>query len=200
MLGIALAACSGEEEAAPATNANRAPTISGTPRTAVMHGTQYSFRPTANDPDADALTFSIINQPAWATFSTTTGLLQGTPGPGDVGASAGIVITVSDGELRTALAVFGIAVQAVATGSVTLSWLPPTENTDGSPLLDLAGYRIHWGFSQSDYPNSVTIDNPGLTSYVVENLLPGTYFFSATALNRSGVESIFAAPATKTVF
>ncbi len=43
--------------------ANRAPTISGTPATAVMTGTQYSFQPTANDPDSDTLTFSIVNKP-----------------------------------------------------------------------------------------------------------------------------------------
>ena len=178
---------------------NRAPTISGTPSTAVMQGTQYSFTPTASDPDTDPLTFSIANPPAWATFNTTSGRLLGTPGAGDVGTTSGIVITVSDGELTTALAAFSLTVQAVAMGSATLSWTAPTQNIDGSPLTDLTGYKIYWGPSPSSYPNSVTVDNPGLTRYVVENLVPGTYFFSATALNAAGAESGFAAPATKTI-
>lgn len=30
-----------------------------------------------------------------------------------------------------------------AGGSISLTWTPPTENTDGSPLTDLAGYRVY---------------------------------------------------------
>ena len=46
--------------------ANRAPTISGSPRTSITAGTFYSFRPTASDLDGDTLTFSIQNKPTWA--------------------------------------------------------------------------------------------------------------------------------------
>jgi hypothetical protein len=92
-----------------------------------------------------------------------------------------------------------LTVQAVATGSATLSWTPPTTNSDGSPLTDLAGYRVYWGPALGNYPNSVTVLNPGLTSYVVTSLVPGTYFFVATAVNSSGGESIFSSPASKIV-
>jgi hypothetical protein len=179
--------------------ANRAPTISGTPPTSVMQGTAYAFAPTAADPDGNSLTFSIANKPAWAAFNTGTGALTGTPGAGDVGTTSGIVITVSDGSLSASLAAFSLTVQAVATGSATLSWTPPTQNTDGSALTNLAGYKIYWGPAAGNYPNSVTVNNPGLTSYVVTNLVSGTYFFSASALNSSGVESALAAPASKTI-
>ena len=90
-------------------------------------------------------------------------------------------------------------VQAVAVGSATLSWLPPTTNTDGTPLTNLAGYRVYWGLSQGSYPNSATLSNPGLTSYVVSNLSPGTYYFVATAYNSAGVESTFSGAASKTI-
>jgi hypothetical protein len=90
-------------------------------------------------------------------------------------------------------------VQAVATGAVTLNWVPPTENNDGSPLTDLAGFRVYWSTTQGTYPNSVTLDNAGLTAYVVENLVPGTYYFVITALNTSGVESGFSNVASKTI-
>jgi hypothetical protein len=179
--------------------ANRAPTISGTPGTAVLQGTQYTFIPTATDPDGNTLTFSITNPPAWATFDTATGRLSGTPGAQHVGATSGIVISVSDGTVSAALAAFTLTVQAVATGSATLSWTPPTTNSDGSPLNDLAGYRIYWGPTEGSYPNSATLTNAGLTSYVVGNLVPGTYFFVATAVNSVGAESVFSSPASKTI-
>jgi hypothetical protein len=178
---------------------NRAPTISGTPATAVMQGTAYTFTPTASDPDGNPLTFSITNPPAWATFDTATGRLSGTPGAGHVGATSGIVIRVSDGTLSASLAPFALTVQAVATGSATISWTPPTTNTDGSPLTNLSGYRVYWGTTAGSYPNSETLPSPGLTSHVVTSLVPGTYFFVVTAVNSLGGESAFSEPASKTI-
>ena len=179
--------------------ANRAPVISGTPPTSVMQGTAYSFQPTASDPDGNTLTFSITNAPSWATFSTTTGRLQGTPTASNVGTFSNIVIRVSDGTTTTSLAAFNITVLAVASGSATLSWTPPTTNTNGSPLTNLAGYRVYWGTAAGSYPNSVTLNNPGLTSYVVENLAPGTYYFVVSARNSSGVESAMSNSGSKTI-
>ena len=86
-----------------------------------MHGTEYAFTPTGHDPDGAALTYSIANAPAWASFDTTTGRLSGTPGAEHVGATHGIVISVSDGERNASLAAFTLTVHAVATGSATLS-------------------------------------------------------------------------------
>jgi len=70
-----------------------------------------------------------------------------------------------------------------------LSWAAPTENVDGSQLTDLAGYKIYWGTQPNEFTNSVTIDNPAVVTYVLENLVPGTYYFVATALNSEGAES-----------
>ncbi len=178
---------------------NSAPTLSGSPPTLVQEGDAYAFTPGANDPDGDSLSFSITNRPSWAAFDSATGRLSGTPQAADVGTYADIVISVSDGQASASLAAFTITVEAISTGSVTLSWTPPTENTDGTALTDLAGYRIYWGTTSGSYPNSVTIDNPGVTTYLVENLSPGTYEFVATSYNASGVESDYSAPATKTV-
>ncbi len=84
-------------------------------------------------------------------------------------------------------------------GAATLDWMPPTTNMDGSPLADLAGYRIYWGTTPGSYPNSVTVNNPGLASYMVENLVPSTYYFVTTAFNTSGIESEFSNIAQKTI-
>lgn len=178
---------------------NSAPSISGNPNTSTTVGNSYSFTPSASDPDGDSLSFSLQNKPAWASFASATGRLSGTPGDADAGTYAGISITVSDGSLSASLPSFDITVEQVSMGSATLSWTPPTQNTDGSSLDDLAGYRIYYGVSQGSYLNRIPIDNPGLTSYVVDNLSPDTYYFVSTSVNSSGVESTYSNVATKTV-
>jgi putative Ig domain-containing protein len=179
---------------------NRAPTVSGSPLTTVNVGTPYSFHPTASDADGDSLTFAISNKPGWATFSTSDGTLSGTPAAGDVGTTSGIAISVTDGKGgTTSLAAFGITVTAVATGSATLSWVPPNENTDGSDLMNLAGYRIYYGTSSSDLNQVQQISNPGVTSGVVENLTPAKWYFSVRAYSATGTESPASNIASKTI-
>jgi hypothetical protein len=181
------------------TQGNRAPTISGTPPTQVNANSLYSFTPTASDPDGDTLTFSISGKPTWASFDTGTGELSGTLTDGDVGTYNDIIITVSDNSETADLATFSISVQAISLGSVTLDWTPPTENEDGTALTDLVGYTIYWRTTPGNYPNSVNIDNPGISSYVLENLAPGTYEFVATSHNSAGVESVYSNLATRVV-
>ena len=91
-------------------SANAPPTISGTPAGSVTVGSSYSFLPTARDANGDALTFSITNRPAWASFNSGTGRLSGTPGSTHIGTYSNIVISVSDGRNRAALPPFSINV------------------------------------------------------------------------------------------
>ncbi len=178
---------------------NRAPTISGSPATSIVENQAYSFTPTAADPDGDTLSFSIVNRPAWATFSTSSGQLSGTPGTGSVGTYSNIQIRVSDGTDEVSLPAFAISVQQTANGSATLSWTAPTARTDGSPLTNLAGYRLRYGNSPGNYPNTVTITNPGLTSHVVGNLASGTWYFVLAAYDAAGLESSNTNPVSKTI-
>ncbi len=105
---------------------NSAPTISGSPATSVAQDTAYSFTPLANDADTGTtLTFSISNQPAWATFDTTSGTLAGTPAKSAVGNYPAIVISVSDGSLSAALPAFSIEVTNV-NDAPTISGAPAT--------------------------------------------------------------------------
>lgn len=178
---------------------NNPPTINGTPGGAVLVGDTYSFTPNANDPDGDSLTFSIQNRPTWAGFNSSTGSISGSPTPGDEGTYANIRITVSDGSASASLPAFSISVTQTAIGTATLTWTAPTTNTDGTSLTDLTAYKIYYGTTPGSYPNSIFISNPGITSYVVENLTPATYQFVATAVNSAGVESVFSNVATKVV-
>lgn len=178
---------------------NNPPTISGSPQMAVTIGDRYSFTPTASDVDGDSLTFSVQNLPSWATFDTVTGEISGQPSLADVNEYQGIIISVSDGVDSAELPAYSLIVTQAALGSMTLSWTPPTENTDGTVLTDLAGYRIYYGRSEGSYPIRINIDTAGIASYVVENLVPNTYYVVVTSLNSIGVESAYSNVAIKTV-
>lgn len=186
--------------AAPPSNpTNSPPSISGTPPGSVIVNQLFSFTPNASDPDGDALTFSIQNSPAWASFDARNGELEGAPTPGDVGVYSGISVSVTDGQASAAMPQFTISVDQFGNVSATLSWTPPTQNEDGTPLSDLAGYNLYYGTTSGSYPNQIRVDNPGITSFVVTNLSPNTYYFVATAFNSTGLESSFSQEAVKTL-
>lgn len=214
VLAAVLAACGGgggeTETSNPDTGAtpptptppsNEAPTISGTPPSSVTAGQSIAFTPTASDPDGDTLTFSIQNRPSWLSFDSNNGRISGTPQEADVGSYSNIVISVSDGQLSDSLSAFSMSVEQAgsARGSVTLSWQAPTQNTDGTPLTDLAGYALYYGTTSGDYQNRVQVDTPGVTTFVIDNLQPNTYYFVATAIKSNGVESSYSNEAVKQV-
>ena len=194
---VSLPTFSIQVQAAPP--ANLPPTISGAPPTSIIAGQAYNFLPSASDPNSDTLTFSITSKPAWATFNASTGRLSGTPGAANVGSYTGIVIRVSDGTNTVALAAFTITVSQVTNGTATISWIPPTQNTDGSALTDLAGYRIYYGTDPNDLSQIVELSNPGLTSYMVQNLSPATWYFAMRSFRADDTESEASNVMSKTI-
>ena len=187
--------------AGPATGiaSNASLDISGEPGDTVTVGTLYTFTPSASSAEDLPLTFSVQNSPAWASFDDTTGTLSGEPADADVAIYDNIIIAVSDGSSTAFLPAFAINVTPLATGSATVSWVPPTLNSDGSPLTDLAGYRIVYGTDIASLNQTVTIDGPDVTRYVIENLAPGTYFFGLISFTTDGVESELSGIASKTI-
>lgn len=78
-------------------------------------------------------------------------------------------------------ALLGLSAWAQPTGSVTLTW-------DANVEEDLAGYAVLRGESPGVY--TFRQDVGLVTSAVVGGLQPGkTYYFSALAINRAGLES-----------
>jgi hypothetical protein len=175
--------------AAAGAGSNTPPTITGTPLKAINVGSAYSFKPAASDANGNPLKFSIVNKPVWASFSTTTGALTGTATAAEVGNYANISISVSDGKTSVSLPAFTLTVSQIAAGNATIEWTPPTENTNGTVLSNLAGYRVHYGTSASNLIQTVQVANPGLTSYVLENLTVGTWYFAVSSYSTAGVES-----------
>jgi hypothetical protein len=112
---------------------NRAPTISGSPAASVAAGQPYNFQPSASDPDGDTLSFGIQNRPTWATFSSTTGRLSGTPSTNQGGVYGNIVISVTDGELSKSLAAFSITVSSATNSAPTIAGSPSTSVAAGQP-------------------------------------------------------------------
>ena len=184
---------------AAATTSSSRPSISGTSARTVVVGSSYFFQPSAQDPNGDRLTYAISGMPSWATFDTATGILRGTPVESQIGSYNNIVISVSDGSNTVSLTAFNLTVIAVGTGTATLSWSPPTVNTDGTSLTNLGGYRIYFGTSEADLNDMVEVDSPGITSYVVQGLVAGTHYFAISAFNSSGVESAMKMVGSKTI-
>ena len=182
---------------------NTAPLISGAPAGSVTANAAYSFQPGAFDADGDQLTFSISNKPAWASFSTSSGRLSGTPTDSHVNTYSGIIISVTDGTDTASLGTFSIIVSGTETqtGSVTLNWTAPVARTDGNPILmsEIAGFTIHYGTSTGDYSNRLSIDDGSATSASIADLQVGTYYLTVTTRDSEGRESDNSAEIAKVV-
>ena len=167
--------------ALPAVTGNRAPTISADAAAYARVGEPYRFQPEAADADGDRLSFTAENLPPWAQLDSATGTITGTPGDSDVG------------EYET------ITVVPRVTVAATLEWEAPMAKGDGSPLDDLAGYRIVYGRSPDDLDHSVYIGDPAQTSYEFTDLPQGVWYFAVIALNASGLEGPPTPPAMKSI-
>jgi hypothetical protein len=77
----------------------------------------------------------------------------------------------------------------VTSGTADVRWTPPTQKVGGIPLDDLAGYRLVYGTSATALTKTIDIKNPSVTSYVIDQLPPATYYFAVKAYNTSGGES-----------
>jgi len=90
----------------------------------------------------------------------------------------------------------GCAQIASATG-VQICWDPPTQNSDGAPLSDLAGYRVYYGVAGAPY---ATCQDVGLMlQAAIVGLAPATmYCFVVTAYSHAGTESALSPSVTWT--
>jgi hypothetical protein len=180
--------------------ANQAPSISAVGDEYARVGETFDYQPVARDPDGDPLRFSAENLPPWASIDPTNGRINGTPGPNDVGVHESIVITVADAARRATTAPFSITVMGeAASGVASLRWEMPPSNVDGSPLDDLAGYRILYGRSSDNLDRSILINDPTITSYEISSLTPGTWYFAVVAVNAGGLEGPPTITATKSI-
>lgn len=76
-----------------------------------------------------------------------------------------------------------------AVGTASLTWTAPTQNTDGSPLTNLAGYRVYRGTSANALNEVIQIPGAANTAYAYTQLANGTHYFAVSAYSAAGAES-----------
>jgi hypothetical protein len=109
--------------------------------------------------------------------------------------------------LHFVVAVAGILLMATSgyAGILDASWTAPTTNVDGTPLTDLASYRVYYGTTATPCPGATFASVASATaspsagqtvSYRLTGLTRGTtYFVSVTAVDTAGNESACLTPA-----
>jgi hypothetical protein len=183
---------------------NSAPSITIVPEDTVRVGATYTLLPVASDPEGDVLRFSAASLPTWASLDPATGRITGTPGESDEGIYESITITVADATHSIVTPPFSITVindvvPESGSGVAALQWETPPSKVDGSPLDDLAGYRILYGHDSADLDQSVFISDPSVTSYQFSTLETGTWYFAVVAVNASGLEGPPTTVASKSI-
>ena len=150
---------------AQAQTANQRPTLSGTPATWVYVGSPYYFRAQGYDPEGATLRYSIQNRPSWASFSTSTGVLSGTPTT--LGYWSGIQITVSDGTSSSTPLRFSIRAARRDNVAPVISGTPATSVAVG------VAYR---------FAPTASDENRGTLSFSISNRPAWLTFSSATGV------------------
>ncbi len=86
-----------------------------------------------------------------------------------------------------------------ATGSASIHWVAPTTNEDGSALHGVAGYYIYYGTDQNRLDHRIDIRDPKATTWTVNGLAPGTWYFAVAAVGNGGSVSAYSKIGSKTV-
>ena len=147
-------------------------------------------------PAAAALPFAILGVLLLSACNDTATTNSQTPGISGQGNSgrAGLIVRPPSATPAPAA-----STPTVIDTSAQLSWVPPTQNSDGSPLKDIAGYHIHMGASASTLTTVVDVPNATATTYTVNSLTAGTWYFGISAYTTTGVDGEISAVGQKTI-
>jgi hypothetical protein len=66
--------------------------------------------------------------------------------------------------------------------------MPPLNNSDGSMLTDLAGYRVYYGMDPNRLDQVIDLSVASSVVYTVGNLARGTWYFTISSYTTQGVE------------
>lgn len=83
--------------------------------------------------------------------------------------------------------------------SLVVGWTAPTTNIDGTPLDDLAGYRVYYGKGSRDYSHVVDVHRD-FTETGIDGLDSGTWYLTVTAYDFFGNESDYSNEISLTFF
>ena len=188
---LALGACNSESEPVELANGTQgiALAITSPTATSAMDTTDASV-----DIAGSASSDNGIFKVTWANDHGDEGVAEGTESWQVTGVDLElgentITVTAEDVTGDTSSKSITINRESGETGSATLSWTPPTSRVDGSPLTNLAGYKIYYGRMSGIYDYETDVDNAGVSTYVIEGLVSGEWYFSLSAYDSEGLES-----------
>lgn len=82
-------------------------------------------------------------------------------------------------------------------GTAVVTWEAPTTRMDGTPLTNIAGYKVYYRTAAGNQP---PVDVGNTTTYTVTGLQAGeTYIFRVTTVDLLGNESSFSNEVSKTI-
>ncbi len=162
-----------------------APVITSSATASGTAGSAFTYQITATNAPTS---FSATGLPAGLTVNTSTGLISGTPSSGGTSTvTLGATNATGTGTKTLTLTVAHI---------VTLTW-----TASSSP--NITGYNIYRGTTSLTGPYPTKVNTGGLigtTSFVDSSVVAGTtYYYAATAVNSSGVESSDSTPVAASV-
>ena len=82
--------------------------------------------------------------------------------------------------------------------TATVSWVPPTQNTNGTPYTDPQFIRIYFGQSATTMTSQLDLP-PTTVTRAFTALTPGTWFFGAKAVNLLNQESAMSNVVSKVI-
>lgn len=171
-------------------------TISLTPASSSMTaGSTVQF--TATGSYSDGSTQNLTTSAIWSASNTAVASVSNATGSKGLGtgvASGTATISATSNGVSGSAA---LTVTAPSTASISLAWDPATTYSDGSPITDLAGYRVYYGTVPGTYSSSVDVGN--MTNYTISNLTSGTYYLAVTVRNLSGTESAYSNQVSKSI-
>ena len=189
LLVLSLSACSSGSATGESEIAAVSLTITS-PSSASTFDTTDSAISLAGNANSDMGIFKV----AWANDRGGKGVANGTDSwqTASIGLELGqnrITVTAEDTAGATTSRSILVNRESGLIGSATLSWAAPTARTDGSALTNLAGYKIYYGRMSGIYDYQIDVNNPGILTYVVENLMSGDWYFALAAYDSQGLES-----------
>lgn len=163
-------------------------TLAGARVDTTLVGDAWIYAPTVSGAAGVALAYRLERAPDWMSVDPDTGDVSGAPLAEQVGRYSGIRLVASDGRAEAALS-FDLEVVADATGSARVAWQRPSVRSDGTPLANLATYRVYYGRSPERLDRRIDVHDANASGAEIAGLTSGTWYFSATALDAAGYES-----------
>jgi hypothetical protein len=133
----------------------------------------------------------MVTQSGLTSLVILTVLLAGCDGGSSSGSSAATSTSssTSTDAASSSTSASSPSVTSTGDGTATLTWIAPTQNTNGTEVSNLAGYTIYYGKEASALSKTITVPGAATTTYVVSGLAPGTYYFAVSAYTASGTDS-----------